>query len=289
VAAWQTADVAVGEGVARVRMRDSSKMQALATGAVDPHWELADLFGELRRDNAVRVVILTGEGDCFRVAPGGAFLRTERGRTKHGEPTELWLTFAGLLRCLQTMVEMEKPIVAAVNGDAVGFGQSLVWASDLIVSREDARFMDQHMGFVAPPPGPEAAGAQNPVGGGRRFEPYPFSVVPGDGGAALEELYMAPPLAKEALMLSRVFTARQLADRGVINYAVPAAALEAKVDELVRGLLERGAYALAWTKRIANRPVVRQLNLAADAAAAYEAVNFLQLVKLGWENPTRLV
>ena len=45
------------------------------------------------------------------------------------------------------MAEIEKPIVARVNGDAIGFGQSLMFASDIIVAREDVRIADMHMGM----------------------------------------------------------------------------------------------------------------------------------------------
>ena len=60
------------------------------------------------------------------------------------------------------------------------------------------------------------------------------------------------------------------------------------VDDIVGRLLKRSAYALAWTKRVANRPVVQQLNLVLDAAAAYEMVNFLQTQRPGWEDKRTL-
>ena len=96
-------------------------------------------------------------------------------------------------------------MIARVNGDAVGFGQSLMLGCDIIVAREDARIADMHMamGDVAP------------------YGP-PFAIVPGDGAASLIPLYMAPPLAKEYLMLGKEYSAKQLAEMHMINYAVPA-------------------------------------------------------------------
>ena len=73
-----------------------------------------------------------------------------------------------------------------------------------------------------------------------------------------------------------------------INYACTAAELDAKVDELVQGLLRRSAYALAWTKRAANRHVITQLNQTLDAAAAYEMVNFLQIERQNGVDPKSL-
>lgn len=101
---------------------------------------------------------------------------------------------------------------------------------------------------------------------------------------ALIPLYMSPCKAKEYLMLSQPYTGAELAQLGIINYAVPATELDAKVDDLVQRLLKRGAYALARTKRLVNRRVVSQLNLTLDAGVAYEMVTQLQpldIQKLG--------
>jgi enoyl-CoA hydratase len=68
-----------------------------------------------------------------------------------------------------------------------------------------------------------------------------------------------------------------------INYAVPRDRLDSTVEALVQRLLKRPAYALAWTKRVANRRVVEQLNATLDAGAAYEMVSFLQLERAGWQ------
>ena len=87
-------------------------------------------------------------------------------------------------------------------------------------------------------------------------------------------------------MLPRAFTAREFADRGLINYAVPAADVAAKVDELVQRLLKRPAYPLAWAKRVANRHVVDQLNRTLDAGAGYEMIGLSQLERQGWVDKT---
>jgi enoyl-CoA hydratase len=247
-----------------------------AAGRGNVHWELATVFSELREDNGVRVVVLTGSDGEFKVPAQREDYESGPWQERAVDAAERWLTFTGLIRCHELMAEIEKPIVGRINGDAVGFGQSLAFACDLIIAREDARFMDHHMGGAA-------------LDGDRPFRGHGFSVVPGDGGAALLPLYLTPPRAKEYLMLCRPYTARELADMGVINRAVPAERLDEEVDSVVRQLLERGAYALAWTKRVVNLPLRAQLNRTLDAAAAYEMVGFWQLSKSGWENPSRLV
>ena len=156
------------------------------------------------------------------------------------------------------MTEIEKPIVGKINGDAVGFGQSLAFGCDIIVAAQNARFVDHHMGM-------------DEVEGFERE----FSIVPGDGGLGLLPLFMSPARAKEYLMLAREYRADELERLGIINYAVPPGELDAKVDEIVARLLKRSAYALAWTKRVANRRVAQHLNLTLDAAAAYEMLTLV--------------
>jgi enoyl-CoA hydratase/carnithine racemase len=231
------------------------------------HWELANAFDDLRADNDVRVVVVTGGGETFKHPPAELY-RTETGKENRNDPRRIWCTFVGHLRAHQTIAEMEKVVVAKVNGDAIGFGQSLALACDLVVSVEDARFIDHHL----------AMGEVEDVG-------PEYGVVTGDGGSSLVPLYMSPPKAKEYLMLGKPYTGRDLAEMDLINYAVPPEELDETVDELVSALLDRSAYALAWTKRTANRLVVDHLSRTLDASAAYEMVNFLQAEWLGWRDP----
>ena len=99
-------------------------------------------------------------------------------------------------------------------------------------------------------------------------------MVTGDGGAVFAPLKMPLNIAKEYLMLARPFTAKELAAMGVVNYAVPAAELDAKTDEIAQRLLKRNAYALALTKRVLNKQAMASFNQVHDAALGYEFLNF---------------
>lgn len=247
-------------------------------GRPDAHAELAEALVALRQDHSVRVVVMTGAGRNFKV-PGGPEFYTHGNHQEHNDPDRAFRNFTGIIRCHQTLAEMEKPVVARVNGDAAGFGQSMVFACDLIVAREDAVIMDHHMG-----------GILNTFddSGAPKISGHEFSSVPGDGGLALIPMHMPPCKAKEYLMLAKPYTGRELADMGVINYAVPADQLDATVDDIVQRLLKRGAYALAWTKRVANRRLVEHLNMTLDAGIGYEIATFLQNERLGGEQPLKL-
>lgn len=234
---------------------------------LDFHWEIGLALSQLRDAQDVRVVILTGADDGeFMTAPRTNSYERPEALAGHNDPKGSWKIFNGIIRAHQALTEMEKPVIARVNGDAVGFGQSLMFGCDFIIAREDARIADMHMamGDVAP------------------YGP-PFAIVPGDGGASLIPLYMAPPLAKEYLMLGKEYTAAKLAELHLINYAVPMAELDAVVDRIVEKLLSKPALALAWTKRSVNRYVAAQHNQTLDASAAYEMVNFLQWERQGYK------
>jgi enoyl-CoA hydratase/carnithine racemase len=242
------------------------------------HGELASELERLRADHSVRVVVITGSAETFFTPPPSDLYDGVQAPENQSDPRLMWLTFNGILRCHQAMAEMEKPIVARVNGDAIGFGASIAFACDLIVASEGACFMDHHM----------AGSFTTSYDGRTRPGGHPhFSVVPGDGGA-LMALYLTPCRMKEYLMLCRSYEARELERIGVINYAVAPEELDAKVQDLVTGLLQRGAYAIAWAKRAANRHVVAQLNLSLDASVAYEMTTVYQVQRSGGEEPRTL-
>ena len=89
-------------------------------------------------------------------------------------------------------------------------------------------------------------------------------------------------------MLGRQYFAEELEKLGVINYAVDESDLDETVERLVEGLLRRGAYSLAWTKRLASRVIAEHMRLVLDSAAAYELVDFYQIAQRGSGESTTL-
>ncbi len=253
-----------------VRMLPFSETIAMSPPA-SVQSELGRFFSELRGDMSVRVAVLTGTQDGeFQVTPPTDHYLTEASRQRLVDPPAAWRHYVSVIRCHQAMIELEKPIVARVNGDAIGFGQALMFASDLILAREDARVADVHLGMGEIP----AAEGDHTVG-------PPFGLVPGTGALPYAPIYMSPAKAKEWLMLSPVVSARELAEQGLINRAVPMGDLDRVVDQTVQSLLRRSPYALAWTKRLANRHLAQHLNMTLDAGMALELVNFLQFDREG--------
>lgn len=216
--------------------------------------EVARALTELRNDDEIRVIVITGKEDVFTIPPSSY--------GHHGNPGNDWDIMSGVTKAVEAMCTIEKPVIAKVNGHAVGFGANLVLACDFIIAREDAIIADHHMS------------AGDLVIDGQMVGSADHCMVTGDGGTVFAPLKMPLAMAKEYLMLARPFTAKELATMGVINYAVPAAELDAKTDEIAQRLLKRNAYALAMTKRVLNKPAMAQFNQSHDASLAYEFLNF---------------
>jgi enoyl-CoA hydratase len=113
-----------------------SKDRKALTG---PHVEIGAAMAELRYDNGVRVVVITGTDDAFFLPPKGS--PKASGHT----PGHDWDLTQGMHRTYQSIIEIEKPVIAKVNGNAIGFGSSLAFACDLIIATEDAIFCDHHL------------------------------------------------------------------------------------------------------------------------------------------------
>lgn len=220
------------------------------------HRELAECLQELRRDDGVRIVVLRGtRDDCFMSPFAGSEADGHMSRPRGGVMSDPQNVFAGLRETdeiLDALVRMEKPVIAMVNGDALGNGASVAMACDFVFADEAAHITDIHIAnhyFV------------------QRAKPS-TGVVPGDGGTVFWARRLGLAKAKEYLLTGRPITARELADMNAINAAVPHDALAPVVEEFVAELLQRSAWALAWTKAAVNRQLCADLAISLDASAA---------------------
>jgi enoyl-CoA hydratase len=247
---------------------------------IEHHLGIALALEELRWDDSVRVIIITGarDGEFFVTMPVSAYATPAFHERLHqhrrfgvGAPRGPWSTTQGIERTVQALTYIEKPVIARVNGDAYAFGAMVAFGCDLIVAREDAMIADGHLALGE---FTDRAG----VGHGT-----PFALGPGDGALAFMPSYMTPPLLKEFLYLGRPYTARQLADMNMINYAVPPDQLDGKVEELATRLLARPGRTLARTKRAVQKHIVAQANLAIDFARASQDLDMWEGTMNRWQ------
>src|SRR5262249_51480007 len=202
-------------------------------GAGASHWEIGLALHELRFDHGIRVIVVTGTNDVFHMPPKES---PHPGRGIH-VPGRDFDAIQGMHQTFEQFLEIEKPIIAKVNGPAVGWGSSLVFACDFIVAREDAIICDHHLA----------------MGETFRGGSTEFGCVAGDGGTAFCPMHMPPGLPKDYPCPPREMPGRGLATRGIITPAVPAAELAGKVDAMIAALLRRPPYSPALSKRALNR------------------------------------
>jgi enoyl-CoA hydratase len=228
---------------------------------VDVHAALGWALHEVRYNADATVVALTGREDGeFYSVPISSHYQEQSNRDRVN-PMKRSGGFAGPAQypdAIETLVHIEKPVLARVNGDVIGFGQSVLWGCDIIVAREDAVIADVHTG----------QGDVMDSRGDRRG--FPQALTPGDGAMAFLPLFLPPTKLKEYMFLSKAYTARELAGMNLINYAVPLADLDKVFNDLLERLLARPPSVLAHTKRVCNKHVSHQANLAMDLSAAYE-------------------
>jgi len=183
--------------------------------------EVARAAEDASWDDEIRVVVVTGTGRAFCV---GADLR-EWAAEYLGSPREYWKWFGAFKDMHDRLREIGKPTVARINGICVGGGNELQMACDLAVMVEDAFI--RHVG-------PEHGSV--PAGGATQWLP----IMVGDRRA------------REILLLCDEIPARQAAEWGLVNKAVPAAELDAAVDYYVERLAVKLPQTIRYTKQQLN-------------------------------------
>jgi enoyl-CoA hydratase/carnithine racemase len=183
--------------------------------------EIARACEDASWDDAIRVVVVTGTGRAFCV---GADLKAW-GADLLGNPTEYWKWFGAFKDMHDRLREVGKPTVARVNGIAVGGGNELQMACDLAVMVDDAFI--RHVGLEH---------GSVPAGGATQWLP----IMVGDRRA------------REIILLCEEVPAAQAAAWGLVNRAVPAAELDAVVDDWVAKLAAKLPQTTRYAKQQLN-------------------------------------
>ena len=203
--------------------------------------DLLDAVTTVAADKSIRALLLTGAGRGFS---SGADLKEQRGSDDSGMP-DLSARLRDIYHPIITgLREMPKPVVAAVNGPAVGIGCSLALAADLIVAAESAYFL---LAFVN------------------------IGLVPDGGSTAFLPARVGYARAAEMAMLGERVPATQAHDWGLINQVVADDELEPVSSALLERLAKGPTASYAGSKRLLNRrmyaDLAGQLDAEADGAA----------------------
>jgi 2-(1,2-epoxy-1,2-dihydrophenyl)acetyl-CoA isomerase len=218
----ETVIVTVADGVATIEL---NRPETLNAWNVRFGEELMSAIERCREDEAVRAVLLTGAGRGFssgadlRELGGGATTPEERPDGVYKQLTEVYHPIMASIR------ELPKPVVAAVNGPAVGIGCSLALCSDLIVAAESAYFL---LAFVN------------------------IGLVPDGGSSLWLPTRIGMTRAMELCLLGERLPAAKALEWGLINRVVADADLRAEAGALAARLAAGPTRSYAGTKRQLN-------------------------------------
>lgn len=206
-------------------------------------------FGEaaarVNADPAVRCLILTGEGTAFS-AGGDLKAMQERSGAFAGSPAELVDSYrSGIQQLVRALWSVEVPVIAAVNGPAIGLGNDVACLADLRLAAESARF----------------GGTFVKVG-----------LVPGDGGAWLLPRVVGLSRAAELLYTGRVLTAAEALDWGLVSRVLPDAELPAAALALAQDIAAQPPRAVRLTKRLLRASLAADFNTVLELSAALQAI-----------------
>jgi enoyl-CoA hydratase len=209
--------------------------------AINPrmHTELTEIWPRVGADPEIDVIVLTGAGKAF--CAGGDVKALDAGafKTRGSVTTEARMLITGML-------DVEQPIIAAINGDAIGLGATIALFCDITIASDTARIADPHVRV---------------------------GLVAGDGGAVIWPHLLGPNRAKEFLMRGSMLSGTEAARLGLVNYAVPPGEVMKKAGELARELADGPRWAIRWTKVSVNKTLKESVNLILDTSLAFEEVS----------------
>lgn len=214
-----------------------------AVNAVDGalHEDLAALFPRLQAERDARAVLLTGRGAAFSAGGDFDWFPTLQ------DPEALEHLRLDAKAMIWDLLDVHLPIVAAVNGHAMGLGASVALLSDVVFVAEGATIGDPHV---------------------------KVGLVAGDGGTIAWPLALGPMLAKRFLLTGDPVTAEEAVRLGLAHRAVPADHLRAEALGFAHRLAAGAPLAVQYTKQAVNAWIKATAGQAFDLAQALEIATF---------------
>lgn len=229
-----------GEGAVRHVVLNRPEQLNSANGTL--HAALARVWGQLAEDKEIRTVILTGAGRAF--SAGGDFDLLERTAR---DPDFRYELLTDARQIVREMLKFPVPIIAAVNGPAVGLGCSLAVLCDIILISDRAYFADPHVSL---------------------------GLVAADGGVLAWPAFMSMAKAKQYLYTGDRIDAHTAERIGLATDVVPDAELMDRAQALADRLAAQPRQALQDTKRVLNVHLERMVASVIDFAFAAESETF---------------
>ena len=242
-ASYQHLKIEVENKVATVTLNRPESRNAINQRLIR---ELRTIWDDLADDMGVNAVLLTGTGNYFSVGGDVKAMSERQGGDvlEEGEVHDPMIS----RRLVVRLLELDKPIVCAMNGDTIGLAATIALLCDITVMSEDARVGDSHV---------------NKVG-----------LVAGDGGTVVWPLLVGVSKAKEFLMRGTLLKGREAERIGLVNHCVAAAEVLPLARKIAEELAAGPTWAIRWTKLSINQIVKERVNQQLEASMALEQVTF---------------
>ena len=212
---FETIKYEAKEGVGYVTINRPEAMNALNPAVLDDLWEV---FNQIAADDAVRAVIVTGEGKAF---VAGADIAAMHAMT----PQEGRAMMIKGHTVMNYMEKLEKPIIAAVNGFALGGGCELALACDFRIASEKAKFGQPEVNL---------------------------GIIPGFGGTQRLPRLVGKARGKMLIMTAEIISAKEAYEIGLCEKVVPADDLIAEAENLAKMIMSKAPLAIAAAKTVIN-------------------------------------
>lgn len=205
------------------------------------HTDLTALFPRLQAEREARAVLLTGRGRAFSAGGDFGWFPSLQ------DPVALRELGLDAKAMIWDLLDVHLPIVAAVNGHAMGLGASIALLSDVVFVAESARIGDPHVAV---------------------------GLVAGDGGTIAWPLAVGPMLAKRFLLTGDPVSAEEAVQLGLAHRAVPADELQAEALAFAHRLAAGAPLAIQLTKQAVNAWIKATMGAPFDLAQALEMTTF---------------
>ena len=198
------------QGVATITLNDSQNLNAMSEEMAA---DFSTVVDTLRRNSSVRAVVITGSGKAF--SAGGHLEMLDKKRSLSGEENRrlMHLFYGSFL----SILDLKVPLIAAINGAAIGAGLCVACACDIRVASTSAK-----LGFTF----------------------LKLGLHPGMGATFLVPRIIGRAAATELLMTGRVVTAQDALALGLVSSVVADTDLQSSVDKLIAELFSVGPEAL---------------------------------------------
>lgn len=213
----------------------------------ESHGELARLFEQINHDAETKVVVITGAGQRAFSAGGDIDAMVQRvEQRRHDDWNQ---GFREAMHIVNGLLRLEKPLIARINGHAMGFGATVAAFADFSYMMADAKIADTHV---------------------------KVGLTAGDGGAAIWPLLIGFARAKRYLLTGDALTGREAAEIGLVTQAVDTfEELDARTWEMAERLAGGATLAINTTKMAVNLVMRRLLEGVIETHMGWETQTYL--------------